>query len=276
MKVLVTWLWPILCNPKDCSPPGSCVHGILQGRTTGVSCHTLLQEIFPTQGLNLGLPHCRQILYRLGHQGNPTECYTSWLLLCYYIRDHIKDKYFSLMPQFCWFLNVFWVLCMCAKSLQLCLTLCNPVDCSPPGSSVHGILQAKMGVGYHALLQGIFLTRDGTCVLCLVHWLYRSYQSTPSSVSVVKNLPVNAGDLGMIPGLGRSPGNGNPLQYSCLGNPMDRGAWPATVHGVTKSQTWLSNQTTTNLRLLHSSVKQLSKAQIIHPTTVGDSSLIGY
>ena len=48
-----------------------------------------------------------------------------------------------------------------------------------------------------------------------------------------------AGDLGSIPGLGRSPGeeNGNPLQYSCLENPMDRGAWRATVHRVTKSQT---------------------------------------
>ena len=47
------------------------------------------------------------------------------------------------------------------------------------------------------------------------------------------------GDLGSIPGLGRSPGegNGNPLQYSCLGNPMDRGAWRATVHGAVKSQT---------------------------------------
>ena len=46
-----------------------------------------------------------------------------------------------------------------------------------------------------------------------------------------------AGDVGSIPGLGRSPGggNGNPLQYSCLGNPVDRGAWQATVHGVTKS-----------------------------------------
>ena len=52
--------------------------------------------------------------------------------------------------------------------------------------------------------------------------------------SVVKNLPANAGDPGLIPGLGRSPGggNGNPLQYSCLENPMDRGAWWATVCGV--------------------------------------------
>ena len=56
-----------------------------------------------------------------------------------------------------------------------------------------------------------------------------------------KKPPANAGDLrdtGLIPGSGRSPGegHGNPLQYSCLGNPMDRGAWGATVHEVTKSQ----------------------------------------
>ena len=53
----------------------------------------------------------------------------------------------------------------------------------------------------------------------------------------------NAGDLGSIPGWGRSPGegNGNPLQYSYLENPMDGEAWWATVHGVTKSQTWLSD-----------------------------------
>ena len=51
--------------------------------------------------------------------------------------------------------------------------------------------------------------------------------------SVVKGLPANAGDGGSIPGLGRSPGeqNGNPLQYSCLENPMDRGVWQAAVHG---------------------------------------------
>ena len=54
--------------------------------------------------------------------------------------------------------------------------------------------------------------------------------------SVVKNLPANAGDVGSIPGLGRSPGegNGNPIQYSCLGNPVDGGDWWATVYGVAK------------------------------------------
>ena len=58
-----------------------------------------------------------------------------------------------------------------------------------------------------------------------------------SGGSVVKNLPVNAGDTDSISELGRSPGGGNdnPLQYSCLGNLMDRRAWQATVHGVAKS-----------------------------------------
>ena len=61
----------------------------------------------------------------------------------------------------------------------------------------------------------------------------------------------NAGDLGSIPGSGRSPGegNGNPFQYSCLENPMDQGAWWATVHGVAKSRTRLSDFT--SLHLVH-------------------------
>ena len=58
-----------------------------------------------------------------------------------------------------------------------------------------------------------------------------------------KESACNVGDLGSVPGLGRSPGggHGNPFQYSCLENSMDRGAWRATVHGVTKSQTQLSH-----------------------------------
>ena len=56
---------------------------------------------------------------------------------------------------------------------------------------------------------------------------------------VAQRITCNVGDMGLIPGLGRSPGGGygSPLKYSCLENPMDRGAWPAAVHGVTKSWT---------------------------------------
>ena len=61
--------------------------------------------------------------------------------------------------------------------------------------------------------------------------------------SVVDSLPANAGDAGSSPGLGRSPGkgNGNPFQYSCLGNTTGRGDWQATVCGVAKNQTQLND-----------------------------------
>ena len=72
-------------------------------------------------------------------------------------------------------------------------------------------------------------------------WDYENWLLTCSSE--VKASACKAGDLGSIPGLGRSPGegNGNPLQYSCLENPMDGGAWYTTVHGIAKSQTQLSD-----------------------------------
>ena len=71
MKVLVTQLFPTLCNTMDCSPPGSSIHRSFQATVLGVGCHFLLQGIFPTQGSNPGLLHCRQILYHLSHQGSP-------------------------------------------------------------------------------------------------------------------------------------------------------------------------------------------------------------
>ena len=72
-----------------------------------------------------------------------------------------------------------------------------------------------------------------------------SYYRGFSGGSDSKESPCNAGDMSSIPGSGRSleEGNGSPLQYSCLENSMDKGAWPATVHGFTKSQTWLSDFT---------------------------------
>ena len=91
-----------------------------------------------------------------------------------------------------------------AKSLQSCPILCDPVDGGPPGSPAPGILQTRTG----------------------------------------KNLRAKMGyvrEVGSIPGWRRSPGrgHGNPLQYSCLENPLARGAWGATVHGVPKSRTQL-------------------------------------
>ena len=85
--------------------------------------------------------------------------------------------------------------------------------------------------------------------IMVYHWILNIGASQVALV--IKNLPADAGnvrDVGSVPGLGRSPGgaHGNPLQYSCLENPMGRGAFLATVHGVTKSQTqlkWFSTHT---------------------------------
>ena len=88
--------------------------------------------------------------------------------------------------------------------------------------------------------------------IALVSWFeeapahdWQQKQEEPFSGSL-KSPPADAGDLGSIPGSGRSPGegHGNPLQHSCLGNPMDRGAWWAKAHGVAQSQIRLSNLTT--------------------------------
>ena len=68
---LVTQLCPSLCNPMDCSLPGSSVHGDSPGKNSELGCHALLQGIFPTQGFDPGLQHCRWILCRLSHQGSP-------------------------------------------------------------------------------------------------------------------------------------------------------------------------------------------------------------
>ena len=65
---LVTQSCLTLCDPMDCSPPGCSVHGDSPGKNTTVDCHGLLQRIFPTQGSNPGLPHCRQILYYLSYR----------------------------------------------------------------------------------------------------------------------------------------------------------------------------------------------------------------
>ena len=83
------------------------------------------------------------------------------------------------------------------------------------------------------------MTKDDVDCKCEhILWSNKKREVFPGG-SVVKNPPANAGDVGSIPASGRSSGegNGNPLQYSCMENPMDRGAWLATVHRVAKSQT---------------------------------------
>ena len=107
-----------------------------------------------------------------------------------------------------------------------CSCLENPRDVGAWWAAIYGVAQSQTQLKW--------LSSSSS------NLVYRASQMS----LMVKNLPANAGDIrdvGSIPGLGRSPGrgHGNPLQYSCLENPMDRGAWQATVLGVAKSQTWL-------------------------------------
>ena len=134
---LVAQSCPTLCNPIGYSPPGSLVHGNSPGKNTGVSCHALLQGIFPTQGSNPGLPHCRRILYQLSYQGS----YTS-------------RSYFLLFPM--------------PSSLPHRSSL--PFLLSPIHSSLPACSTGKDSrVDCHALLQGIFPTQGSNPCLIYLH-----------------------------------------------------------------------------------------------------------
>ena len=166
---------------------------------------SLLQGIFPTQGSNPGLLHCRWVLYQLSHMGSPN-------ILS--IIDHCE-----------------------VKVTQSCPTLYNPMDCT-----VHGILQAViLECVAFPFSRGSSQPRNRTQVFRIAGRFF--IEPNPLQVGSLPGEPQgkpNTGlikDTGLIPGLGRSPGGGHgyPLQYSCLENPMDQGAWRAAVHGVTKS-----------------------------------------
>ena len=160
----------------------------------------------------------------------------------------------------------------CCSVTKSCPTFCNPRDCSMPDSSVLHYLQEFTLIHVHwvddaiqpshpplpsspfafdlSQHQGLFqwvgfshqVAKALELQLKLQSFQFKVEMGFPGG-SDGKESACNAGDLGSIPGLGRSPreGNDNPLQYTCLENPMGRGAWQATVHGVTKSWTWLSD-----------------------------------
>ena len=168
--------------------------------------------------------------------GDLGESLTKWVLL--WIECSHK-------PEF-WFPGKFgslgyWILytttTTTTKSLQSCPTLCDPIDGSPPGSPVLGILQAITGVGCHFLLHeyciGYWILESANLQLFYGNSIITSGLPWWSSG---KKLPANIGDTDSIPGSGKSPGEGkgNLFQYSFLGNPMDRRAWWSMVHACCK------------------------------------------
>ena len=198
---LVAQSRPTLCNPVDCSPPGSSVHGILQARILEWLPFPSPGDL-PNPGSNLGLPHRRQILYQLSHKGSPLMTSPKGNYL-YKAPPPDTMTLGEGLPHACfWRTQTFgastWqedtvvtaalghsrlpgkgqltvgksplsfatVSCLVAK---FCPTLCGSMDCSPPGSSVHGDSPGKnSGVGCHFLLQGIFPTQGLNP--CLLHW----------------------------------------------------------------------------------------------------------
>ena len=192
--------------------------------------HSFLQGIFTTQGWNSGLPFCTWILYHLSHQGSPRIL--EWVSISFFRwsswpRDRICVSRIGRWilyhwvtreaPDFgiCWF-------CSVTKS---CPTLCCSMNCSMPGFPV--------------------LHRLPDFAQTHVHWVcdtvYLSHSLSPPSPHALNH----SQHQGLFQWVSFSyqvgEGNGYPLQYSCLENSMDRGAWQATVLGVIKSQTRLND-----------------------------------
>ena len=138
-----------------------------------MGCHFLLQRIFPTQGLNPGLLHCRQTLYHLSHQGSPPDGKLLWRVVVKKLpwqnrkprRSEIDGLALSLdsdrVDVFITASSVTLQLTL-VLATQACPTLCNPMDCSPPGSPIPGILQQEYWSGLpfpspmHACMQSRF------------------------------------------------------------------------------------------------------------------------
>ena len=203
MLCLVAQLCPTLCDPVDCSLPGSSVHGDSPGKNTRVGCHALLQGSFPTQGSNSGLLHCRWILYHLSHQGSPIIL--EWVAYPFSRGSSLRRN-------------------------QTGVSLMRKTALPQGGNMSRSPSQEDSLKSQAQLLMNIDREKKKKSHVSLIlrHTIHliesRERKGFPGG-SAVKNPPANTRDSSSIPGSGRSPGegNGNPLQYSCLENPMDRG-----------------------------------------------------
>ena len=129
--MLVAQLYLTFCNPLEYSLLDSSVHGIPQERILEWVAISFSRGIFPTQGSNPGLLHCRQILYHQSHQGSPNSI--NWLKM---VKTPVGWTVKSLIKLLSW--NQF------SSVAQSCPILCDPMDYTPPGSSIHGIFQERI------------------------------------------------------------------------------------------------------------------------------------
>ena len=177
-SVMSNSLWPHVLQPARPFCPWK-----FPGQNTEVDNGSLLQGIFPTQELNPGLLHCRRILYHLSHQGSPRIL--EWVALTKTSISIIKNSEFI---HDCTIGKPYAV-----QVTQSCPTLWDPVDCSPPCSSVHGIFQARvLEWGAISFSRGSSWPRDWTQVSSIVSKaLYRlSHQEV-----LLETLPFNTSDV---------------------------------------------------------------------------------
>ena len=272
----------------DCSLPGSSVRGIFQARVLEwVAISHLLRGIFLTQGLNLCLLHWKEDSLLLSHQGNllyflapPTpplekEKGTHSSIIAWRIPGTGKPG--GLLSMGSHRVGHDWSDAAAAAAAAMNIHVQVFVWSYDfiflryiPWDRIIGLLGSrymfsfirkgqtyfKVYMIFYALLQCLrilvasYPCHSNDCAISISLWLNLHF---PLVIRVPwwlsgKESACSAGDLGSIPGLGRSPGggHGNPLQYSCLENPMDRGAWRAIVHGVTQSRMRLKRVNSNN------------------------------
>ena len=186
-----------LCDPMDCSPPGSSVHGDSPGKITEVGCHALLQGIFPIKGSNPGLSDCRWILYQLSYQA-----FGSSIMFLY----KMKVSYDRIWNHPSFFEDT--ILCTKYQARVKTETVMTMILNRQGNGLPQAGMKMETEVGFEMYFGG------------------KLDKGFPGG-SDGKVSAYNAGDLGSIPGSERSSGegNGNPLQYSCLENPTDGGDW---------------------------------------------------
>ena len=136
---LVAQLCLTLCDPIDCSLPGSSVHGGFPTKNTGVGCHALLQEIFPTQGPNPSLLHCRRIRYHLSHQGSPSQL-LEWVVYPF-SRGSSQHRNWTGISCIAGGFFTSWATREVLMCIEVCVKVCSKMSNSPlshnPSNSYH-------------------------------------------------------------------------------------------------------------------------------------------
>ena len=178
-----------LCNPKDCSLPGSSAHGILcpwnsPGKNTGVGSHSLLQGIFPAQGSNPGLLHCRQILYHMSHQGSLVALHPINTLLILVLNNHHTWSFYFPHTSHT---HTHSVLYNCSWLLWICISVQREKNLKPISEPRENFIHGSISITQSAQLQ----CQGNIFSFNLAFFLSRKYFTFSIVKSLFFNLCVN-------------------------------------------------------------------------------------